>query len=50
LQIPPPLLITILSWKINSEELIDEILLRSKNQESKDWHFTFENLQVEIIG
>jgi hypothetical protein len=32
-----------------SDELIKEVLMRSSDQEGKDWNFTFNDLQVEII-
>ena len=35
--------------KILSEELIDEVIRRVIEQDSKDWNFTFEDLQVEIL-
>lgn len=38
-----------LERKIISDELIEEILLRSSDQEKKDWNFTFDDLQVEIL-
>ena len=38
-----------LERKILSEELIDEVIWRVIEQDSKDWNFTFEDLQVEIL-
>ena len=38
-----------LNRRIISDELIEEILLRSQDQESRDWHFSFKDLQVDIL-
>jgi len=38
-----------LARKTISDELIDEVLRRSSDQEGKDWNFTFEDLQVDIL-
>lgn len=38
-----------LNRKIISDELVEEILQRSRDQEGKGWNFTFEDLQVEIL-
>jgi len=38
-----------LNRRIISDELIEEILLRSQDQESIDWHFSFEDLKVDIL-
>lgn len=38
-----------LERELISDELIKEVLRRSSAQEEKDWNFTFEDLQVEII-
>ncbi len=38
-----------LERELISDELIEEILRRSSDQEGKDWYFTFDDLQVEII-
>lgn len=35
--------------KILSEELIDEVILRVIENDCKDWNFTFDNVQVEIL-
>ena len=38
-----------LERELISDELIKEVLRRSSDQERKDWNFTLEDLQVEII-
>jgi hypothetical protein len=38
-----------LEKKILSEELIDEVIRRVIELDCKDWDFTFEDLQVEIL-
>jgi hypothetical protein len=38
-----------LNRRIISDELIEEVLLRSQDQESKDWQFTFMDLKIEIL-
>ena len=38
-----------LARKIITDELIEEILHRSSDQDDKAWNFTFEVLQVEIL-
>lgn len=35
--------------KILSEELVDEVIRRVIKQNRKDWYFTFNNMQVEIL-
>lgn len=35
--------------KILSEELVDEVIRRVIKQDRKDWYFTFDNMQVEIL-
>jgi hypothetical protein len=39
----------IMEKKILYEELIDEVIRRVIEQDCKDWFFTFEDLQVEIL-
>lgn len=38
-----------LNRRIISNELIDEILRRSRDPEGKDWKFSFEDLKVDIL-
>jgi hypothetical protein len=38
-----------LDRKLISDELIDEVLLRSSDQSGKNMFFNFEDLQVEIL-
>jgi len=38
-----------LNRRIISDELIEEILRRSRNPEGKDWNFSFEDLRVDIL-
>lgn len=38
-----------LKRKLLSEELIEEVIRRVIKQDCKDWNFTFEDLQVEIL-
>jgi len=35
--------------KILPEELVDEVIRRVIKQDRKDWNFTFDNMQVEIL-
>lgn len=35
--------------EIISDELLIEVLHRANDPNSKDWNFTFEDLQVEIV-
>jgi hypothetical protein len=39
----------IMEKKILSEELIDEVIRRVIAKDLKDWNFTFDNMQVEIL-
>ena len=38
-----------LQRKLLSEELIDEVIYRVIELDCKDWNFTFEDIQVEIL-
>ena len=38
-----------LERELISDELLLEVLHRAKDPNNKDWNFTFEDLQVEII-
>jgi ferritin-like protein len=38
-----------LKHKLLSEELIEEVIRRVIEQNRKDWNFTFDNMQVEIL-
>ena len=39
-----------LNRRIISDELIEEILRRSRDPEGKDWKFYFEDLKVDILN